>query len=87
MCTTGAARSNVRSVKDYRVLEVVVRDSGMQVVFHLSSRSKGSGLKGPAESGKPTLHYRTGATARGSVTKTMGLTLRNLVYWGLIGYI
>jgi len=37
------------------------------------------------ESGKSTDSYRAGATDRGLVTQTMGISLRNLVCWGLMG--
>jgi len=69
MGTSDTARSRLRSIrKDYRALGAVVRDSGVQVDFHQSSQSKGRGLKGSVQSVKSTRGYRTGATARGSVT-------------------
>lgn len=50
MTQSGAARS----MKDCRALGGVVRDSGVQVIFHQSSCSKQRGLKEPVECDEST---------------------------------
>ena len=43
--TSDTARSSLRSIKDYRALAVVVRDSGVQVVFSSVLPVKGKGFE------------------------------------------
>jgi len=66
---------------------VPVRDCRVQAVFFIDPpiQTQERGLKEPVKSGKSTNGYRPGATDRGLVTLTMGITLRNLAYWGLMG--
>lgn len=52
-----------------------MRNSGVQVVFHQSSWSKGRGLKEPVECDKSTSGYRTGATAKGLTTSDCGTVI------------
>lgn len=69
MGTADTTRSSLRSIKkDYTAPGAAVRDPGVQVAFQHSSQSKEGGLKEPFESGKSTNGYKTGATARSSIT-------------------
>lgn len=81
-------RSLISTKRDNRALVAVVKDSGAQVFFHQSSWSKEGDLREPVKSGKSKNSYRaSGTAATGSSTQTMGLTLRNLIYWGMMGSI
>lgn len=63
------ASSSLRGIKkDYRALGEVVKDSGMQGIFHQSFWSKGRGLKWPVRSGESTSGFGTGDTARAEDT-------------------
>ena len=69
--------------KDYRALGAAVTDPGTQVVISSVFLVEGKGFERASQIWQNG--YRAGATARGSATSTVGLPLRNLVYWGLMG--
>lgn len=74
-------------MKDCKALGGVVRDSGVQVIFHQSSYSKGRGLKEPVECNKSTRGDRSGATAKGLTTSEHGTVIEKPDHLGLMGSI
>ncbi|PKU40747.1 beta-galactoside alpha- -sialyltransferase 2 [Limosa lapponica baueri] len=85
MGTSDTARSSLKTIKkDYRVLKVAIRDSGMLVVFSSVFLVKGKGLDRVNEIWQINKWPQNCCHSQVFGFLDHG-TLRNLVYRGLIG--